>query len=161
MGGFSSGNWLSMGTSAVMSLMQGQQRRQNDNAQREAQLQSYNLQQAALQRQQAQQMRERNDLLRRTLAAQRARLSAMGMGAGDGSAGALMEGLTRNAAKETSDIEGQYQDRLAQLDLRRQQLGAPTGSGEALVSALTPFATNLLSNIGSNRRSTEDDFSSL
>jgi hypothetical protein len=83
------------------------------------------------------------------------------MGAGDGSAGALMEGLTRNAAKETSDIEGQYQDRLAQLDLRRQQLGAPTGSGEALVSALTPFATNLLSNIGSNRRSTEDDFSSL
>ncbi|MGE5476855.1 MAG: hypothetical protein ACM3Q1_09390 [Bacteroidales bacterium] len=159
MGGFSSGNWLSMGTSAAMALMQGQQRQQSDNAQREAQLQGYDLQEAALQRQQAQQMRERDDLLRRTLATQRARLSAMGMGAGDGSAGALMAGLTRTAAKDVADIEGQYQDRLAQLDLRRQQLGAPTGSGEVLASALTPFATSLLSNIGTSRRGATDDFS--
>lgn len=81
----------------------------------------YDQQAQTLQRQQQQQIRERQDLLRRTVAAQRARLGAMGVAAGGGSADALVAGLHQQAAVDVSDMGAEYGDRLSVLDSKRRR----------------------------------------
>lgn len=169
MGGFSSSNPLvQVGANAVDGytgipvartlLAVGDARAQQKayNAQAAAQQQALDLQASALQRQQQQQVRERNDLLKRTLSAQRARLSAMGIGGG-GSSAALMTGLSQQAATDVADMEAGFGERMAALDLRRQQIAAPLGSGSVWASVLAPMAQSLIPKPEPRKRRPADD----
>lgn len=171
MGGFSSSNpLLQVGAAAVdaytggpvasslLAVGNAQAQRSSYNDQVAAQQQALDLQASALRRQQAQQVRERNDLLKRQLSAQRARLSAMGIGGG-GSSDALMAGLGQRAATDVADIEGTYGDRMAALDLRREQLAEPMGAGGMWASLLAPVAQSLIPKPETKKRRspTEDE----
>lgn len=155
MGGFSGSNPLvRVGAAAVdaytgvpvastaLTVSDARGRQQAYNSQVAAQQQALDLQAAALQRQQQQRMRERNDLLKHQLSAQRARLSAMGIGGG-GSSDALMAGMTQQAAFDVADMEGDFGGSMAALDLRRQQIAEPIGSGAVWSSMLAPMAQSL------------------
>lgn len=115
------------------------------NAQRDAMQYSYDLQQTAMQRQLEQQVRERQNLLKKTLASQRARLAAMGISSGGGSADALVAGLSKQAASDIADMEGSYGDRKASLDFRRQQeMGEKVSSLDVWGPLLAPVAQSIL-----------------
>lgn len=145
MGGFSGGNpLLQVGASAIdaftgipvaSTVLAASKAKENQRAQRE----QYALQADALQRQLNQQVRQRQDLLGRAMAKQRARLGAMGIGAGGGSADALAAGLTRQAAQDVVDMQDGYADRRSMLDWRNRS------AADAWPSALAPLASNLLS----------------
>lgn len=131
---------------ATVALQAGETaaRQRNANAQRNAIQQSYDLQASALQRQLQQQVNERQNLLKKTLASQRARLSAMGVGGG-GSADALAAGLTQQAASDIADMEGSYGDRVASMDFRRQQqMGERVSALDVWSPMLAPVAQSIL-----------------
>ena len=151
MGGFSSSNPLvRIGASAldaytgvpVASAVLGASEAAEWQKSQAAQQQNYDLQSAALLRQQQQQVRERQNLLKRTLASQRARLSAMGVGGG-GSADALVAGLSQQAATDIADLEGGTADQLAAVNLRRAQNQGGTAS--VWSSLLTPVIQSVSS----------------
>lgn len=138
MGGFSSDNSSMSMVSAIGSVMGsalGQARQTK--ADQEAQQQSYDQQAAALRSQRAAEIADRQDLLRRTLAAQRARLGAMGVGSSGGSADALIAGLTQKAATDMSNIETRYGDSLAALQVKRQKQARSAGTSLLSGSSLT------------------------
>jgi len=136
-------------TALAVNDARGQQQAQKSQA--TAQQQAFDLQASALQRQQQQQVQDRNDLLKHQLSAQRARLSAMGIGGG-GSSDALMAGLTQQAAFDVANIEGDFGDRIAALDLRRQQSAQSVGSGGVWSSMLAPVAQSLVSKSDDKKR---------
>lgn len=129
MGGFSGNPLMRMGAGAVDAYMGvpvasaalsavGMGTQQTNR--RDALQQSYDAQQQMLDRQQQQQLETQQNLLKAQLASQRARMSALGIGGDGGSADALAEGLTRQAATNMANIEQGYGDRVAQLDWKRQ-----------------------------------------
>ncbi|HTH17129.1 MAG TPA: hypothetical protein VL974_10780 [Magnetospirillum sp.] len=133
MGGFSGSNPLvKVGAAAIdaytgvpvaSTLAMAGAARQQQAQQAAAVQQTYDMQAQALQRQQQQQVRDQQDLLKRTLASQRARLGALGIGGTGGSADALAEGLIQQGATKVADIQGAYGDQLAGLDWKyRQQM---------------------------------------
>lgn len=91
------------------------------NAEATAMRGNYDRQAELQQRQQARAVEERQDLLRRTTATQRARLGALGVGAGGGSSEALINSLQRQGAAEIADINSAFADRLSMLDWSRSQ----------------------------------------
>jgi len=91
------------------------------NRQTEAAIEAYHAQTEAQARQirQAQEIEEKRtrDSLRRALAAQRARFGGSGLTGADGSAGAVLQGLTNQAESEMRANREQAEARLADLDL--------------------------------------------
>jgi hypothetical protein len=138
MGGFSgdSMGWASSMVSLMGSAAERVQANQRQKAMDDTQQQAFDQQAAALRRQQDAETRDREDLLRRTLAAQRARLGAMGVGSSGGSATALVEGLTQRAATDVANIGQRYGDSLAALELRRQRQSASSGQSLPLLPDL-------------------------
>lgn len=153
MGGFSGGNpLLQVGASAIdaytgipvaSAVLAASKAKESQRAQQEQNA----LQADAMQRQLNQQVRQRQDLLGRAMATQRARLAAMGVAAGGGSADALAAGLTREAAQDVADLQDGYADRKNRLDWQSRS------SADVWSSALAPVASNLLS----SRQSARDD----
>lgn len=158
MGGMSSSNPLvRIGAAAIdaytgvpvttLALRAGEAaaQKRSANTQRNAVQYSYDLQETAMQRQLQQQVKERQDLLKKTLASQRARLAAMGISSGGGSADALIAGLSKQAASDIADMEGTYSDRKASLDFRRQQdMGEKVSSLDVWGPMLAPVAQSIL-----------------
>lgn len=158
MGGFSSSNPLVRGgamaldtyigvpvASAALTVSEARERQQAQNAQQAAVQQSYDMQASSLRRQQEQQVRERQDLLKRTLATQRARLSAMGVSGGGGSSDALVAGLAQQAGADVADLEAAYGDQLSTLAWRRQQQEVKRSSAvDVWSAALLPLVSAAL-----------------
>ena len=82
---------------------------------------NYDRQAELMSRQQARQIQDRQDLLKRTTATQRARLGAMGIGGENGSADALINGLQRQTAMEVADIQSAFDINMSTLDWNRQR----------------------------------------
>jgi hypothetical protein len=82
---------------------------------------NYDRQAELMSRQQARQIQDRQDLLKRTTATQRARLGAMGIGGGNGSADALINGLQRQTATDVADIQSAFDINMSTLDWNRQR----------------------------------------
>ncbi|MBC7905354.1 MAG: hypothetical protein H7Y60_01230 [Rhodospirillaceae bacterium] len=82
---------------------------------------NYDRQAELMARQQAREVKDRQDLLKRTTATQRARLGAMGIGSESGSADALINGLQRQTATEVADIQSAYDINMSNLDWNRQR----------------------------------------
>lgn len=152
MGGFSSSNPLiKAGTTAIDSYMgipmastalavsnaaqTGSQAAMEGNYDRQAELMA---------RQHARQIQERQDLLKRTTAAQRARLGAMGIGGGNGSADALINGLQRKTTTEVADIQSAFDINMSMLDWtrQRQEDRLDQQRKQELASALPAFLTS-------------------
>lgn len=156
MGGFSGSNPLvRMGAMAIdaytgvpvantaLAVNDARQQQKEQAARQEEMQRSYNLQSTALQRQLQQQVKRRGDLLQSAVSAQRARMSAMGVGGG-GSANALLAGLSEQAATEVADLQAEFGDRQAALDLKhQQQAGRQASSFDIWSSSLAPVVASL------------------
>lgn len=82
---------------------------------------NYDRQAELMARQQARQIQDRQDLLKRTAAAQRARLGAMGIGSGNGSSEALINGLQRQSTQDVADLQSAFDINMSTLDWNRQR----------------------------------------
>ena len=84
--------------------------------------------------------RARRDTLARTIASARARMSAAGVRADEGSGAALQAGLTADAAAAQNDSDAMFRSRLA---AGRRSLLQPDGSFNAYVRAGQSFGAVL------------------
>ena len=127
---------IGAGASIYGNVRQGQQMQAQASAARAA-AEERNRQLAIQQQADA---RARRDTLARTIASARARLSASGVRADEGSGAALQAGLTADAAAAQNDSDAMFRSRLA---AGRRSLLQPDGSFNAYLRAGQTFGAVL------------------
>ncbi len=119
---------------------QAQAQKRQQAAQRDALRQQEAIREASLRAANAEAQRQRRETLARTIASTRARLAAGGIGAGEGSAAALIAGLEKEAGQQDLHDERTLALRLS---AGRRSLLEPTGNLTPFVRAGTQLATGL------------------
>ena len=105
---------IGLGLNAIQAQRQARAARSQINAETAANAADVEVQRAATQR-------ERDQRLRRALAAQRARFASGGLDPAQGSAAAVLDGLVAEAEREAEEDRNQVNSRLGLLERRRRQ----------------------------------------
>ncbi|MCW8915051.1 MAG: hypothetical protein OQK24_04265 [Magnetovibrio sp.] len=107
--------------------------------------QLYELQQSEIARQKAADVAKHKQALKRSAASHRARMSAQGVNPSEGSAGAIMDGLSQQTRQNIADTQAQYDATLQQNSINNSAQEDSDGSAYGALSSLLGPSSNYLS----------------